>query len=214
MKKNFITLLLVLMMLFVLGACSDKKEPNVENDVDNNVTENSENDAKDKEKDEDEAEEEDELTALLDAIKEADDQLDLKLGDTGSFVTTLGTYDMTVTSAELKGYEFEGIESQLEGWIVLDVTIKNTSDKSLNVEDVIGSMDMTEDLEGSGNMDAAGAFDNVQSFEGEISPGEEQSAQFVSETYDSDMYYFRKNSGNVAGGSSNQVIWNISLDDM
>src|SRR5699024_3992619 len=113
---------------------------------------------------------------LLKSIEEADDQLDLSLGDTGSFVTTLGTYDMTVTSAESKGYEFEGIESELDDWILLDITIKNTSDKLLIAEDLMDPMELTEDLEGSGYMASSGAFEGVEEFEGEIEPGEELSA--------------------------------------
>ncbi len=210
MKKISITAILIVAIIWTLGACSEKDESNEEVIHTNNSSENTENDSSKQ----DSLEEDDELTSLLKTIEEADDQLDLSLGDTGSFVTTLGTYDMTVTSAELKGYEFEGIESELDDWVLLDVTIKNTSDKPLNVEDVMSSMDLTEDLEGSGYMDSSGAFDSVEEFEGEIGPGEEQSAQFIAYAYDADTYYFRKNSGNVAGGSSNQVIWNIDKSDM
>ncbi len=204
MNRISITTILILSIIWTLGACSDKDASN-----DNNLAENTENNSSE----EDSSEKDDDLKSLLKSIEEADDQLDLAIGDTGSFVTTLGNYDMTVTAAESKGYEFEGIESELDDWILLDVTIKNTSDKSLNAEDLMSSMELTEDLEGSGYMDSSGAFDSVEDFQGEIEPGKEQSAQFIAYAYDANTYYFRKSSGNVAGGSSNQVIWNININE-
>src|SRR5699024_10609562 len=108
------------------------------------------------------------------------------------------------------GYELEDIESQLDDWILLDVTIKNTSDKRLNAEDIMGAMEVTDNLEGSGSIGAVGAFDGVKDFQGEIEPGEEQSAQFITEVFEADKYYFRKVSWNVSGGRSNQVIWIIN----
>lgn len=213
MKRTSITIMLALTIIWALVACSDKNESNEddtnnEDSVENEESESAESDSVEEDEDDDD------LTTLLETIEDADDQLDLSLGDTGSFVTTLGTYDMTVTSAESKGYEFEGIESELEDWILLDVTIKNTSDEPLDAEDLISSMELTEDLDGSGYSDSAGAFDEAEEFEGEIEPGEEKSAQFVAYAYESDTYYFRKNSGNIAGGSSNQLIWNINTSDM
>lgn len=206
MKRTLIISMLILAIIWMLGACNGTETPNEGDAKSDNSTENTEDNSSNSEAD-------DELTTLK-SIEEADDQLDLSLGDTGSFVTTLGTYDMTVTSAESKGYEFEGIESEIDDWILLDITIKNTSDEPLNAEDLMSSMELTGNLEGSGYMDSSGAFESVEAFDGEIDPGEEQSAQFIAYAYESDKYYFRKSSGNVAGGSSNQVIWNIDVSDM
>jgi len=215
MKKSFIFSILTLALLLIVGACGDNNIPKDEKpandgDTTNQQTENEENNGTKQ----DTSDSDDDLSSLLDAIEEADDQLNLSLGETGSFVTTLGTYDMTVTSAEIKGYEFDGNESELDTWVLLDVTIKNTSEEPLVAEDLMESMELTEDEEGSGYMDASGAFDSVQEFQGEIAPGQEQSAQFIAYAYESDTYYFRKSSGNVAGGSSNQVMWKITENDM
>ena len=200
MRRTLITSLLILAMTWTLAACNNDAPNNVNENENNQTTNNTENAPSN----EDGAENEDDLSSLLESIEEAEDQLDLSLGDTGSFVTTLGTYDMTVTSAELKEYEFEGIESELDLWILLDVTIKNTSDEPLNAEDLMSSMELTEDEEGSGYMDSSGAFESVEAFEGDIAPGEEQSAQFIAYAYDEDTYYFRKSSGNIAGGSRSE----------
>lgn len=210
MRKNIVNFMIIFVCISVLVACSDKDRLNNESSNNNNPVVNHNTNTLE----ENTQEENDELTVLLQSIENAEDQLDLSIGDTGSFVTTIGMYDMTVISAELKGYEFKGIESQLDDWILLDITIKNTGDKPLNVEDVIDTMDMVDDLDSSGSMNASGAFDEINDFSGDINPGEEQTAQFIAEVFKADMYYFRKSSGNVAGGSSNQVIWNINLSDM
>ena len=214
MKRTLITTLLILAMTWTLAACNNDNNNAPNNNVNENENNQTTNNTENAPSNEDGAENEDDLSSLLESIEEAEDQLDLSLGDTGSFVTTLGTYDMTVTSAELKEYEFEGIESELDLWILLDVTIKNTSDEPLNAEDLMSSMELTEDEEGSGYMDSSGAFESVEAFEGDIAPGEEQSAQFIAYAYDEDTYYFRKSSGNIAGGSSNQVSWKINQSDM
>src|SRR5699024_1266613 len=110
MRKSLRYIVLTLAIMLVLGACGNN------NDANNNSTVNEDDNASENNT----AENEDDLSAILKTIEEADDQLNLKLGETGSYVTTLGTYDMTVTSAELKGYEFEGYESELDCWVVLD----------------------------------------------------------------------------------------------
>lgn len=212
MKRIITLFIMIFMVMMVLGACNDKKD-NEDLESGSDSVESAKSDSSEAENEE-ATEEDDDSTSLLKSIEEAEDQLDLSIGDTGSFVTTLGTYDMTITSAESKGYEFEGIESELDDWILLDVIIKNTSDEPLNAEDLMSSMELTEDQEGSGYMDSSGAFESVNEFDGEIDPGEEQSAQFIAYAFESDVYYFRKSSGNVAGGSSNQVVWNINSSDM
>ena len=98
MRRTLITSLLILAMTWTLAACNNDAPNNVNKNENNQTTNNTENAPSN----EDGAENEDDLSSLLESIEEAEDQLDLSLGDTGSFVTTLGTYDMTVTSAELK----------------------------------------------------------------------------------------------------------------
>ncbi|MBU5593856.1 hypothetical protein KQI76_01650 [Amphibacillus sp. MSJ-3] len=208
MRKFLIAFGVLLLSITMLAACNDKDEntndsEQPEEQVDENSDENNENDDL-------ATDDQTEDAADLDV----EDQVDLSIGDTGHFYTDIGSYDMTVTTAELKGYELEGIESQLDDWILLDVTIKNTSDTTLNVEDIMGTMEVTDNLEGSGSIGAVGAFDSVEDFQGEIGPGEEQSGQFITEVFEADQYYFRKISGNVAGGSSNQVIWTIKAEDL
>ncbi|MBB5147066.1 hypothetical protein HNQ35_002283 [Cerasibacillus quisquiliarum] len=212
MKRLTLILTALLISTFMLVACSDDKDEVKESD--NNVVNEENNDGKDNEdaeKDDDSKDNDDSGKSTSEITTE--DQLDLKLGDTGKFDTTLGTYEMTVTSAKIIDSELDGNEPYNYGFILLDITIKNTSNHDLDAEDLMVSMEVTDNLDGSGHIDSSGAFESVQELEGTIKPGEELSGQFITDIYDSDEYYFRKKEGNVAGGSSNQVIWTIPADE-
>src|SRR5699024_4036050 len=141
-----------------------------------------------------------------------EDQLDLKLGDTGTFETTLGTYEMTLDDAELIGNELDGVKTMLDELILLDITVKNIGDTTLNIEDAIESMHISDSKDGSGFYDGAEDFESVEKFTGELEPGEEKSGQFISDVSRSDQYFFRKDSGNITAGSSNQVMWTFELE--
>lgn len=142
------------------------------------------------------------------------DQLDLVIGDTGTFDTTLGTYEMTLDKAELKGEEYDDVITELDEIILLDITIKNTGDKVLDISELIVSMEITDDLDQSGDPNSADLFESVEEFTGNLEPGEKSTGQFITETFDADEYFFRKDPGSVAGGSSNQVIWIIQKDEI
>lgn len=206
MKNNMWITAIILLCILMLGACSNDED--VATDVDNNEEES--NDLEGNEPDESENESDNETDD--EEKPEVEDQLDLVLGDTGTFDTTLGTYEMTVEHAELSE-EVEEEKSTRDGFILLDITIKNTSDHPLDAEDLIYSMEVTNNLDHSGSTDHADGFDTVEEFNGELEPGDEQSAQFLTIVDDSDEYFFRKTVGNIGGGSSNQVVWTIQADE-
>jgi hypothetical protein len=120
---------------------------------------------------------------------------------------------MTVDLANLVDTEIDDVLPKFDFFIVLDLTIKNTSDQALSLDDLIVSMEATEDLDMSGYSDIAGGFDSIEMITGTIEPGESVSGQFITEAYASEEYYFRKDPGNVTGGSSNQVIWTIKANE-
>lgn len=143
---------------------------------------------------------------------EAEDQLDLQMGDTAKFDTTLGTYEITLHSAKLIE-ELDGETPQLDELIVLDLTVKNTSETSLDASDLVGSIEITEDLEGSGYSDVSSYFSSIESIEGELAPGEEKSGQMITDVYHSDKYFLRKSPGLVAAGTTNDVIWTFQAEE-
>lgn len=206
MKKTKWLSLILLTISLLLVACSDtkdsKKESEETNSANNSIEDNSEID-------------DDTETQPNDAndANEVEDQLNLGIGDTGTFDTTLGTYEVTLVSAKLED-DIDGQSSELDRFIVLDLTVKNTSEGEQKVEDLLYSLEVTDYLDGSGFSDASEHVDSIEKMSGVIAPGEEMSGQLVTFVYNADEYYFRKDPGNIAGGSSNQVIWTIKADEV
>lgn len=215
---------ILLISTVVLTACGDdkKEEQNkVDNDVPgigNNETDkqNENNDIKNNEENkEDETNNEGNSNQSSGTSVKGDtpDQLDLSIGDTGKFDTSLGTFDLTLDSAELIGTELDDITTELDEFILLDLTIKNTSDHTIKIEDVLLTIEITDDLELQGEKDRADLFDSVDYFTGDLEPGEEKKGQFIAETYAADEYYFQESIGDVAAGVSNQVRWTFKADE-
>lgn len=198
MKKSLVGIMALLLMASILAACSDDK---------NDQTDVKENDDIEKvEETEEDANEE----APDQGNDSVEDQRDLTIGETGTFQTTLGTYEVTLESAEIVGAELDGEASLFEELIVLELTFKNIGDDTLLAEEIMYDMQITADLDTSGSSNGAEEFDSIEVFQGEIQPGEEKAAQFIGDIYTADEYFFRKAEGNVAAGTSNQVIWTIT----
>ena len=145
-----------------------------------------------------------------DINQDEENQLDLRVGDTGVFQSTWGTFELTVETAEIVGTELDGEESYLDELIVLDLTFKNIGDTEIRAEEIMHGMEITDDLEkDSGYSNGASIFESIDLFEGELQPGEERATQFIGYIKTAKEYFFRKNPGNVEAGTSNQVIWRI-----
>ncbi len=146
-------------------------------------------------------------------IGDTPDQLDLSIGDTGKFDTTLGTFDLTLDSVKLIGTELDGVTTDLDEFILIDLTIKNTSNHNMKIEDVLLTLEITDNLEMQGEKDRADLFDSVDYFTGNLEPNEEAKGQFIAETYTADTYYFQESIGDIAAGVSNQVRWTFAADE-
>ena len=138
-----------------------------------------------------------------------EDQLDLRVGDTGLIETSIGTYELTVESAEILGSELDGQETPLDEIILLELTFHNIGDDAIIAEDIMSILRIGDNYDGSGYSNAAGAYDSVEEFTGEIQPGEERTAQFIADIITGEEYYFRQRPGAVAAGTTNEVIWTI-----
>ncbi|MEN0642149.1 hypothetical protein MKY91_03085 [Alkalicoccobacillus gibsonii] len=75
---------------------------------------------------------------------------------------------------------------------------------------------MTDYLDGSGQSDIAGAFENIDYFsDDQLKPGDEVHGQAVYESYDADTFYVRAVHGLVAsGGLKNDVLFTIAKEEM
>ena len=203
--------------LGLLAACNDSNEDTEENDIQNNETETA-SEANNEESNEESNEEEEESNNTeseddTDLEITMEDQEGLGIGDTGTFETVLGDFELTLNSAQLVGEELDGIISELDNLILLELTVKNIDDKALIAEEIMQNMEVTEDLEGSGWSNYAIHFESVEAFEGDINPGEEMTAEFITYAYDAETYYLRQASGTVAAGYNNQVIWEIPAEE-
>lgn len=222
--KRLLLLITMLFTMSILIACGDDSDTNEANTAETeDSTEEIEAADSDDEAEENQATEEDEENDTESEESSSsnsgifqvtvEDQLDLQVGDTGTVQTSIGTFELTVDSAELVGTELDGVETVLEGLIVLDLTFKNIDEQVIIAEDIMSMLGITDDLDGSNNHNNPEAFESIDVFEGELEPGEERQTQFVAHIYDAEEYYFRVDSGNVAAGTSNQVIWTIPAEE-
>ncbi|HEY4602315.1 MAG TPA: hypothetical protein VIG73_13700, partial [Cerasibacillus sp.] len=85
--------------------------------------------------------------------------------------------------------------------------------QDLKADDIMSSIEITDNLEGSGYTDSAGAFESIQELTGTIKSGEEIIGQFITDIYEADEYYFRENPALVSTSVSNQVIWTIPAEE-
>lgn len=208
MKKILLTGITLLFTGMLLIACSDDgnktdgEKRNIENNTeeDNKLNEELNND------------DSSDSSSGNFKVTEAE-QTDLKIGDTAVVQTSIGTYELTVDSAEIVGSELDGEASLLDELIVLNLTFKNISDDILVAEDLMYNLGITTSLEGSNTSNNAEHFENIQVFEGEIAPGEEKQAQFIADVKTSDEYYFRPNPGVVANGTHNDLLWTIADEE-
>lgn len=187
MKRLLISMIALMFLTGVLVACSDGAN--------------------------DQAEDDDSKSTGGRFESSVEDQLDLRIGDTGIADTTIGKFELTVDSAEIVGSELDGVESVLEEIIVLNLTFKNIGDEVIIAEDIMSMMGITDNIDGSNYHNNPEAFESIDTFEGELQPGEERKTQFVAHIYEADEYYFRMDPGNVASGSTNQILWTISAEE-
>lgn len=220
MRKLLLMIITVLFTGAILIACSDDGDSTAGNDqdTDNETTDtvdetedNNENEGSEDEDSEAEVENDDDSSdssgGLFDLTEE--DQVDLKIGDTATVQTSIGTYELTVDEAEIVGSELDGVSTELEQLIVLDLTFKNVDSEPLSAEDIMSSLGVTDILDGPNNHNSAEAYESIDDFEGELAPGEERKTQFIADVYTAEEYYFRQNPGVVAAGTSNDVMWTI-----
>ena len=73
---------------------------------------------------------------------------------------------------------------ELDQLIVLDITVKNTSGESLELTDILDTLDLTDDLEFSRYGDVSDYYDSMEKLSGRIDAGEEISRQMVMDAYE------------------------------
>lgn len=210
MRKILFLMSTVLLAIFVLTACSNDKDSLLDENNKEKVekeTETNSDDSNEESTDEETSDSDSSGSGMFEVTE--DPQMDLGVGDTGLVQTSIGTYELTLDSAEIMGTELDGEESLLDELIVLDLTFKNLDDKPIIAEDLMYNLGVTTELEGSSRSNNAKFFESIEVFEGEIKPGEERKAQFIADVKTAEEYYFKPNSGAVAAGTHNEILWTI-----
>ncbi|WYP27066.1 DUF4352 domain-containing protein [Alkalihalobacillus sp. FSL W8-0930] len=142
-----------------------------------------------------------------------EDQLDLRIGDTGQIETSLNMFELTVNSVEMMD-DINGETPEIDKIILTNVTLKNLSDTTMDISEALDVIEITSMLEGSGFPDFSKYYDSVETLEGQLDSGEEIKGQLVFEENESDEYFIRVSEGLIAaGGAKNQAIWTFAKDD-
>ncbi|SDZ18078.1 protein of unknown function [Evansella caseinilytica] len=204
----------------VLAACnSDDKEENAtpdDNDdvVEENNTPGDDNETNDEEQGNEAEEDETENRDNSASDEQFAGQLDLRLGDTGRFSDTVGAYEITIHSVK-KEDEVDGKPSQLDYFLIVDLTIKNIGDSVIDAEDTVGVLDQSDDIDLSVSDDISHLYESIEQLSGELSPGEEITGQALFHSYDNDQQYLKIREGLIAAGAVyNQVIWTIDKSEI
>ena len=140
----------------------------------------------------------DESEAMAD--EEFNDQLDLRIGDTGTVESTTGLYEITLNGVEVI-QEVDGQMSELDEFMIAEFTIRNIGEEAIDALDTIGNFELTDAPEAAGMTDMAEHFEGVDAFDGNINPGEQATAQTLYYTFDADEYYVLVTEGLVGTGA-------------
>lgn len=134
-----------------------------------------------------------------------ENQLDLRIGETGTVETTIGVYSVTVNKVEIV-QELDGEMSELDYFVLVDYTLKNEGDEELDAANSISNLELTDDLEASGFSDSAEYYEEVSPVEGTLAPGEETTGQGLYDAYENEENYLRVTGGLVASGAAKNDI--------
>ncbi|MEY8749540.1 hypothetical protein [Alkalicoccobacillus gibsonii] len=210
-KKQLKFLAVTALTMGTLIACNDNEET-TDTPVSNNGDAGSDSDSEGlPEKSgftSDDATEEESDSTLGESSVE--DQLDLKVGETGQIETTLNLIEVTLDRVSIEE-SIKDVTPERDYFIVADITLKNLADDTMDIAEAIDVLELTGDLEGGGGPDFSGYYDAIEPMEGSLESGQETKGQLLFEENDFNEYFIRINEGLIAaGGAKNQAIWTFS----
>lgn len=220
-QVKYTGVLIFISIILVLGACSnDKNANNEENGNENIGAENAENNSEDGFNENEQGNNEQEEDTENNSFSVVEHQKGLKMGETGTVVS--GTisendrYEVTLNDMELLT-EVEGETMYNEVFIRANVTIKNIDEKPISLDDIftptVGDEDL-EDIELFPEFNAEFyTDDHGTAFEGnEIAPGEQVIVDYYFDTVEADYYRF------AFGNPIDQIVtfanWKIKKEEM
>lgn len=213
MRKKMMKSILGFMMLsLLLAACSnddqeDKPEPS-EDTVQEDPAENNAVETNDHDSDSEESEDNEKREHI-------ENQKGLKIGETGTVVSSEENYTYEVTLNEVRYQDIEELKLFDEVFIVAEVTIKNIDDRSIDAENIftptLGELETNEYHSPVGNEFQKG-ISGITNIEGEIAPGDSVTGHFVYDMKKADKYHFAF--GTNWDHITTMVEWEFSEDEM
>ncbi|WP_102272015.1 hypothetical protein [Cytobacillus massiliigabonensis] len=141
------------------------------------------------------------------------DQMDLNIGDTGQAESTLGKYQITVNNVRMEN-EINGESPDVDHFFVVEFTVKNIGESNIDAIETIGTLELTDDLEGGGRGEYNDFYPPSNPLKGAIEPEQSITGEVVFQGFDSDKYFIRTNSGLIAAGAvKNKTTWTFDKSE-
>ncbi|QQZ10432.1 DUF4352 domain-containing protein [Heyndrickxia vini] len=141
------------------------------------------------------------------------DQTNLKIGDTGKAESTVGKYEITIHSVEMKD-EIEGQAPMFDHLFIAEITVKNIGDQPIDAIEPIKTLEFSSEENGSGTEDYSSYFNSIKTFSGKLQPGESLKGEAVFDGADSKKYYIRTNVGLVSSKAvKNKTTWTFEKSE-
>lgn len=137
--------------------------------------------------------------------KNPGNQLHLKLGDTANIKTNISHFLLTVSSIKLTNKKIHGYASQLDSYLIANISIKNIGENTINTSDTMTTFGVTDDLKGGGDPDEANQLGLKNAIKGKLKPGETKTGEAVYEVYNAKKYYLVSDDGLVAAELINKI---------
>ncbi|MEK4563631.1 hypothetical protein MKX54_02930 [Alkalihalobacillus sp. FSL R5-0424] len=142
-----------------------------------------------------------------------EDQLDLRIGDTGKIEINLNVIEVTLNDVSLEE-EIDGEMPERDYFFVADITLKNLADEKADIAEALDVLEIASSLDGSGGSDYSHYYDAIEPMEGELESGQEIRGQLLFEEDDFEEYFIRVSLGLVAAeGAKNQAIWTFTKEE-
>ncbi|QQZ10433.1 DUF4352 domain-containing protein [Heyndrickxia vini] len=214
MRKIMCFVIAIIVCFSILSACqssdNNKKASDKDNDKTSQVKENDSNKLSSNNEKESKQEDNSKNSSSTGNFK---DQENLKIGDTGKAKSTVGKYEITIHSIKMKD-EIEGQAPMFDHLFIAEITVKNIGDQPIDAKEPVGTLEITEDLNGSGSGDDSQFFNSVKTFEGTIEPGKTVTGEAVFDGREADTYYIRTISGLIASKTvKNNTVWSFKKSE-
>ena len=217
--KRFLFLLVALFLsVSALAACSSESDNKEKTESTNGGVEKQPDTSRDTKGSSEDNEAEDSEDSKKNKVGDTSsgdfkDQTELKIGDTGQAESTLGKYEITVNSVQMKD-EINGKTPEIDHLFIIEYSVKNIGDKPIDAMETIKTLQLTVNLEGSGSGENTQHYPPSNPIAGTIEPGQSVTGEAVYQGFDAERYFIRTDPGLIAAGAvKNDTIWRFTKNE-